>query len=209
MEREYLPRESADAMPVFSLSGVGGFPMAYNADGKAYKINSDHRTILRIFRMLADPEIADNDKPILLKKMFFAGPVPRGADDFFQQFVSMGRERGEPGGERDFDYEQDACEIYSAFIKEYGIDLINGEPLHWWQFCALLEGLFSTENAISSKVHMRHIDDNKTKRENALARHKRAVKLKNKVGRTEEAIGDELRARLLRGEPINDLIKGG
>lgn len=207
--REYLPKESAEPLSAFSLSGAGSFPTACRADGREYKIRCDHRTILRIFRMLGDPEIADNDKPILLKKMFFDGPVPNGADEIFQRFVSMGRERGEPGGERDFDYEQDASEIYSAFVKEYGIDLIEGEPLHWWRFCALLEGVFCGENALSSKVRMRHIDDNKTKRESALSRQKKAVKLKRNIGRTEEAIGDELRERLLRGEPINDLIKGG
>ena len=39
------------------------------------------------------------------------------------------------------DYELDADLIYSAFLGQYGIDLIEVEELHWHKFLALLKGL--------------------------------------------------------------------
>lgn len=39
------------------------------------------------------------------------------------------------------DYEIDADLIYSAFMEQYGIDLIDIEELHWHKFLALLNGL--------------------------------------------------------------------
>ena len=39
------------------------------------------------------------------------------------------------------DYELDSDLIYSAFLGQYGIDLIDVEHLHWHKFLALLAGL--------------------------------------------------------------------
>ena len=39
------------------------------------------------------------------------------------------------------DYELDADLIYSAFLDQYGIDLVDIEELHWHKFLALLNGL--------------------------------------------------------------------
>lgn len=43
------------------------------------------------------------------------------------------------------DYEIDADYIYSAFMHQYGIDLIDVEYLHWHKFIALLNGLKGTK----------------------------------------------------------------
>ena len=48
------------------------------------------------------------------------------------------------GGHSDvivLDYEIDSDLIYSAFLGQYGIDLIDVEELHWHKFLALLGGL--------------------------------------------------------------------
>ncbi len=39
------------------------------------------------------------------------------------------------------DYELDADLIYSAFLGQYGVDLMEVEELHWHKFLALLKGL--------------------------------------------------------------------
>ncbi len=39
------------------------------------------------------------------------------------------------------DYELDGDLIYSAFLGQYGIDLVEVEELHWHKFLALLNGL--------------------------------------------------------------------
>lgn len=48
------------------------------------------------------------------------------------------------------DYEIDAEYIYSAFLGQYGIDLVEIEELHWHKFLALLKGL--KEDEMLSKI---------------------------------------------------------
>lgn len=189
-------------MKSFSLSSLDALPESV----EDCAVNTDFRVILRIFRMLSDPEINDDDKPWLLRRMFFADKVPAQAEKRFEWFIGCGREKGEPSGERDFDYEQDAAEIYSAFRQVYGIDLMDIEKLHWWRFLPLLEGLFCCDNALSNKVRLRHADDDKNKQKASLERQKRAVRLRENISRTEAAFEEELRERLMKGLPINDLM---
>lgn len=193
-------------MKSFSLSSLDALPESVCEGGEEYAVNTDFRVILRIFRMLGDPEISEEDKPWLLRGMFYIGRKPAKGDKGFAWFVGCGREKGEAGGERDFDYEQDAAEIYSAFRQVYGIDLMDVEKLHWWRFLPLLEGLFCCDNALSNKVRLRHADDSKEKHKAALERQKRAVKLRENISRTEATLEEELRERLKKGLPIGDLI---
>ena len=48
--------------------------------------------------------------------------------------------RVEPSGERMLDYVLDADYIYSAFMQQYGIDLLDVD-MHWHKFKALLGGI--------------------------------------------------------------------
>lgn len=43
------------------------------------------------------------------------------------------------------DYELDAEYIYSAFMSQYGIDLLEIDELHWYKFLALFKGLKDDE----------------------------------------------------------------
>lgn len=43
------------------------------------------------------------------------------------------------------DYELDADYIFSAFLSQYGIDLMEVESLHWHKFLAMLKGLKEDE----------------------------------------------------------------
>lgn len=193
-------------MKSFSLSSLDALPESVSEGGEEFAVNPDFRVILRIFRMLGDPEINEEDKPWLLRRLFYVGRKPDKAEKGFEWFVSCGREKGEGGGERDFDYEQDAAEIYSAFRQVYGIDLIDIEKLHWWRFLPLLEGLFCCENALSNKVRLRHADDSESQRKASLDRQKRAAALRESISRTEAAFEEQLRERLKNGLPIGDLM---
>lgn len=81
-------------MKVFSLSSFEPLPCEIKERGKTYEIRSDYRTILRIFRMLNDSEIMAEDKPLLLRKMFFVNQTPKraeAAEDAVQQGGQAGR----------------------------------------------------------------------------------------------------------------------
>lgn len=171
-----------------------------------HDIKTGHRVIMRCLKMLADPEIADADRADMLQKMFCPDcPEPLEA---FGWFVSLGRERDddEPERVRDVDYQQDATEIYSAFMQVYGIDLFC-EQLHWWRFSALMSGLFATDNALSNKVRLRHMDDSEAERKAATRRAKEAAQIRDAVSISEAMRNEELEAALMAGRPINDLLR--
>lgn len=67
-----------------------------------------------------------------------------------------------------YSYEFDAEYIYSAFIKEYNIDLTEIKYLHWWKFRALLEGLSKTTKIVEimgyRATDLRMIKDKKEKK---------------------------------------------
>lgn len=194
-------------MEKFSLSSKDkALPEAYTADGNAFSIYTDFRRILRILRLLDDPNVLDLDKHIGLVRLFFKGDIPPDPLDAFKWFVSCGIER-ESGGDKDFDYEQDAREIYSGFMQIYGIDLTQTD-MHFWKFSMLLDGLFATDNALSNKVHLRHLDDSKAKRENDLSRAKRNAAVGCNMSAADAALENLLRQRIQAGKPINDLLGG-
>ena len=81
-------------------------------------------------------------------RLWFPGPCPENTAGAVEAVNRFYRRRDEPAEEslqkqpRAFDFQQDAEAIYAAFWEVYGLDLSTAE-LHWWQFMALLEGLYS------------------------------------------------------------------
>jgi hypothetical protein len=194
-------------MKKFSLSTKHKvFPDAYEADGNAFPIYTDFRRILRILRLIADSEVLDKDRHVLMLRLFFKGDIPPDPQNALAWFINCGETR-EGSGERDFDFEHDAREIYTAFQHVYGIDLMNCD-MHWWRFSMLLDGLFACDNALSNKVRLRHANDSTAKRKNDLQRAVRNAAIGQHVSRADAAIEQKIRDRLKAGKPINDLIGG-
>jgi hypothetical protein len=63
---------------------------------------------------------------------------------FYENRQPLPRPAGEASGVIPYDWELDSEYIYTAFMQQYGIDLINTSP-HWHDFCALFNGLVSTK----------------------------------------------------------------
>lgn len=69
--------------------------------------------------------------------------------EFFRPANPLPRDTGEGNGEKVMDYTIDSGLIYSAFMEQYRIDLVDGldlsgNKLHWHKFLALVEGLHET-----------------------------------------------------------------
>lgn len=194
-------------MKPFSLSRKD-LPDSVTVGGREYVVNTDFRAVLRILRMLADPEILDADRPALLKRMFYPNAAPADPFEGFRTFVRMGEEeRAAASGESDFDYEQDAQEICSAFMQLYGIDLTEAN-MHWWKFRALLTGAFAGENALSNKVRIRHLHDTKAQRKAASEEAYRNARIRTAMSRSEANLERMIRERLQAGLPVDDLMRG-
>lgn len=191
----------------FSLSRTKkkALPDTVEVDGSVYDIRPGFRNILKILRLQNDPDVLDGHKAELLRRWFFDGEAPEAWAEAFGHFVRAGDEPELPAGERDFDYEFDAPEIYASFRQLYGIDLMDAE-LHWWQFRALLGGCFLCRCALSEKIRLRHLDVSKCEDKAAAQRAKDAAAIPDAVGIDERLLTEQVRERLLRGESIEDLI---
>lgn len=184
-----------------------GLPDSIEDGGEEYPIRTDFRRILYAMKAMGDANITPRDRMRLVKHALYPERVPAQPWTAVLPFIRCGKDAPDETGDRDFDYEQDAAEIYSAFMQVYGIDLFAIPELHWWRFCALLDGIFSVDNALSAKVRLRHMDDGKQKQKAAMERAKKRAALAEEISGAEASIERQMRERLRAGLPVDDLMR--
>lgn len=192
----------------FSLSKAPrkALPSTVTVRDGAFEICPSFRVILKILRMLEDPDVLEGSKGYWLKKWFYPGEVPEEWEDAFWWFVRCGDPPDIAGGGKDFDYEFDAPEVYASFLALYGIDLFETD-MHWWKFRALLNGCFRVKCALSEKIRIRNIDPEKCEDKAAARAAKDAAQLPGNVSEDDRIMVDQLTERLLKGEAIDDLLR--
>lgn len=125
-------------------------------NGKEYELDLWFDTVLRFFDLMKNDEFTDAEKIWIAFDMF----VDVGADDIrvSDKFETVRRivadlivgegSGGSTGGSKSkqsYCLQQDAPYIYSSFMQEYGIDLIDMQgKLRWEKFIALMSGLRDT-----------------------------------------------------------------
>lgn len=182
------------------------FPRAVKVEGNegvcVYEINPDFRVALKVFKMLGDENIFDGQKMKLLAKWFYTSATPGNPLQGFVDFVNPQRENsGEAdSGKRQakqFDYEFDSEEIYISFLKEYNVNLVYIDFLHWYDFRTRLEGL-SYDSAFKQKIRMRFMDLSGLKGKNLtdMTAIKKSVQLPVEMSRSDQMELDRLRKRL-------------
>lgn len=110
--------------------------------GREFKVYTDFRIWMRFEISLTKMRRDD----LLSVKYLFPGERPKFCN--INSLLEFSRPRNELPrqvfGNSDVivvDYELDSDLIYSAFLGQYGIDLVEVEHLHWHKFLALLSGL--------------------------------------------------------------------
>lgn len=129
-------------------------PNTVRVNGREFSIYTDFRTWMKFANSLKYIKQGHTADVMYLFKNEHPGRIdfsedikePRGILAFANPQHEI--PRGESSGVITLDYEIDADLIYSAFLGQYGIDLVDIEELHWHKFLALLRGL----NA-STKLH--------------------------------------------------------
>ena len=120
--------------------------------GKPYRLRTAFRRVLQCYRVMEDDALGDEDKiglclALLLRPLsrlragrLEAADKIRLFEAIFRDYVDTGGKK--TGGEKAFDFDQDAGLIYAAFVQCYGLDLVGKDRgLHWWKFAQLLGGL--------------------------------------------------------------------
>lgn len=116
-------------------------PNTVEVGGKAFSINTDYRLWMRF-----EIELSKEKLPLEVSYLF-RGEIPEHCN--IEELLVFARPKNplprSMGNDhiKALDYELDGDYIYSAFMEQYGIDLIDIEYLHWHKFLALLKGLNS------------------------------------------------------------------
>ncbi|MBE7053742.1 MAG: hypothetical protein E7391_05635 [Ruminococcaceae bacterium] len=138
-------------------------PCAVKCGNKFYKINTDFRVWIEIENIFWDDSIKKSEK--LAKVLFLAyktlPPTIEDALGAIMSFYLMGNgktqnKRSAKKVKRLYSFKEDAPYIYSAFLKEYSIDLTKTD-LHWWQFISLFKSL-GDDNKICRIIRWRAMD---------------------------------------------------
>ena len=125
-------------------------------------INTDFRAMVQLELLIRDPDIPAVDKiPQALALLFTKDCRNLNAAEAWEALLWYygGGDDKDPAEEEEpaqrpagakarkparprrvYDFEQDADRIYAAFRQVYGVDL-QREPLHWWEFRAMLFAL--------------------------------------------------------------------
>lgn len=181
----------------------------FPTEWKGYRLDADFHTVLSIIAALNDPELSGSEKLMIVRRRLFPADQPPSECTmeafYWLEACGMPRNQSEEGAVRDFDFEQDAREIYASFRQVYGIDLM--QPMHWWAFSALLEGVTAVPCALREKIALRHMDDSRAEMDASLERAKRGAAIEVTSSLTERARCEELRRRLAEGLPFDDLLK--
>lgn len=126
-------------------------PIRYEFEGKTYEMHTDFREWMRFEMLMLDEDILPDERASLLFKLIFpvVPPDPE-LGSFLIWFYSCGRKPNKVKSRKAskhknnaaiYSFEFDDGYIYAAFKEVYGIDLMEIEYMHWWQFKALFKGL--------------------------------------------------------------------
>lgn len=139
-------------------------PTSVMVSGRLVRIRTDFRDYISLLDMLKDKDVKSVDKRLILSEYFLddveiSYPAIDALCDFMSADFSDG-EASQTGTVRKknlFSFSIDYPYILSAFLRDYGIDLIDIKYLHWWKFRMLFDGL-SEDNEIKKRIMYRGID---------------------------------------------------
>lgn len=174
-------------------------PDSICVNGNDIKIVTDFREYIRLFDMLNDDSLTKMDK-LFLVRQYFLSDVPDSelgeAILKLKDFISIEPDKGqsdleceeceEAKHEKLFSYEVDFPYILSAFLRDYGIDIMSIRYMHWWKFKLLFNGL-SDENEIKKRIMYRGIDPGTIKDD---AERKRIIEIKSRIALPESEVSE-------------------
>lgn len=124
-------------------------PEYVRVGGTAYPVKTDFRVWLEFDNVVNSKKIKPENKAEILMRICFDGnacrvppePADKAVSALYGFYAGERKGRIGSGRKRFFSLERDAEYIYSAFLTQYGIDLLSVPYMHWYVFCALLGGL--------------------------------------------------------------------
>lgn len=115
------------------------YPSKLLINNKYYQIKSDFKNILKIDKLYKDKTFTNVEKHFIALKLFYVDEVFE--DEFISaMFDFIACYKKSKKASKLLDLYKDSQYIYTAFIKEYNLDL-SVCNMHWFKFMALFEEL--------------------------------------------------------------------
>lgn len=157
-------------------------PYEVTVFGRKYALTPSFDNVLSMYQAIED--LDEWDKPEIMLHYLLKKPPKKPSVELLKAVVDILFKPSNKGGEKAFDFVQDAELIYAAFYQAYGIDLFQEQgKLHWWKFSALLNGLpsdtrFSEIVSIRTRPIPAPTKYNQQERDNLMKlKHQYALKL--------------------------------
>lgn len=122
------------------------FPRAVLVRGMLYDIDWEARSAIWMLRVNEAADLTGLERLQLMLNRFYRAQVPEDLDEavrMMAKFLDLGtepKEREEAAPPRLFSFERDGTAIFTAILRQYGIDL-ERESCHWWKLMAMLGDL--------------------------------------------------------------------
>ena len=114
-------------------------------EGKKIKLNISFDTVLKVYDIFKDGFLLDYEKAQFALALLVKGrrmPDIKLLDVIFKEQIETFQRSSNKTSLRVVDFKQDSAYIYSSFILDYGIDLVEQQgKLHWQKFISLFQGL--------------------------------------------------------------------
>lgn len=120
-------------------------------ENRYYTVNPSYDIVLDLQKMYGDSRLNDVDKINTALRMLIVRPkrIHMSTNQkmnllqaIYDQCIKIPERHSPKNQQKVFDFEFDGEYIYSSFMEEYGIDLIEQRgKLHWKKFLALFQGL--------------------------------------------------------------------
>ncbi len=133
-------------------------------DGRMYKLDTNFQIGIQICILNDDPEWTEMEKNNMVCELLFSDNIPDSREEreeCIEWFLNgwnhdkFKDKNNKKKKNRLIDFDVDQWRIYSAFRKQYGINL-NESNMHWWEFMGLLTNL--DECAYTRVIDIRNKD---------------------------------------------------
>lgn len=117
----------------------------YIYSGRKIKLNISFDTVLNMYDIFKDNFLLEQEKAQFALSLLVKGnktPNIKVLDIIFKEQIETFQRQSSQNQLRVVDFKQDSSYIYSSFLMDYGIDLIEQQgKLHWQKFISLFQGL--------------------------------------------------------------------
>lgn len=149
-------------------------PTSVIVDGEAFPIRWQFGCMIMFELMMQENEFDDdNERVAWALNLFYDGPVPENTAEAIAQMIGFyagdrpehsRAKRGQSARRQKhvYSFDHDDEYIFSAFLQQYGVNLVERQDLHWYQFRAMLHAL-TDECMFSQIVKYRAMDTSRIK----------------------------------------------